>query len=157
MGGAAKGIEIAQECHIVNAYPPQDPAGAAASDWIHMENAGHITFLIMQGAGSVGTVTINNATGAGGTGTATMPFDYYLETAANGDTLGNKTAATTAGVALNDNDDTMMIIEIDASQLPDGSDWINLAISSVTATLVSVTAILSGYRYQQENTITAIA
>ncbi len=156
MGGAAKGIEIAQECHIVNAYPPQDPAGAAASDWIHMENAGHITFLIMQGAGSVGTVTINNATGAGGTGTATMAFDYYLETAANGDTLGAKTAAGTGGVALNDNDDTMVIIEIDASQMPDGSDWINLAVSSVGASVFGVIAILSGYRYQGDQNITAI-
>ncbi len=151
-----KGVEIAQEMHIVNALPPVDPAGAGASDWIHMENAAHITFLVMQGVGSVATITINNATGAGGTGTATMAFDYYLETAANGDTLGAKTAATTAGVALNTNDDTMVIIEIDASQLPDGSDWINLATSSVSASILGVTAILSGYRYQGEQNITAI-
>lgn len=154
--GAAKGIEIAQECHIVNAIPPADAAGSGTSDWIHMENAGHITFLVMQGAGSQATITVNNATGAGGTGTATMAFDYYLETAANGDTLGAKTAATTAGVALNANDDTMVIIEIDASQLPDGSDWINLTTTTASASIFGVTAILSGYRYQGESNITAI-
>ncbi len=156
MGGAAKGTEIAQEMHIVNALPPVDIAGSGTSDWIHMENASHITFLVMQGVGSVATVTVNNATGSGGTGTATMAFDYYLETAANGDTLGNKTAATTAGVALNTNDDTMMIIEVDASQLPDGSKWINVTTTTASASLLGITAILSGYRYQQENTITAI-
>ncbi|GAG32486.1 unnamed protein product, partial [marine sediment metagenome] len=74
-----------------------------------------------------------------------------------GDTLGAKTAATTAGVALNANDDTMVIIEIDASQLPDGSDWINLTTTSVSASIFQVTAILSGYRYQGESNITAIA
>ena len=157
MGGVAKGIEIAQECHIVNALPPIDIAGSGTSDWIHMENAGHITFLVMQGVGSSATITINNATSAAGSGAATMAFDYYLETTANGDTLGAKTAATTAGVALNDNDDTMMIIEIDASQLPDGSDWINLTTTTTTACIIQVTAILSGYRYQSDQNITAIA
>ena len=157
MGGAAKGIEISQECHIVNCLPPQDPATTATTDWITMENAGHVTFLVMQGAGSSATITVENATSAAGSGAATMAFNYCLETADSGDTLGVKTAATTAGVAMNSNDNTMVIIEIDASELPDGSPWIALQFSTVTASIYGVTAILSGLRQQGESNATAIA
>ena len=115
-----------------------------------------ITFQVMQGVGSVATITVESATGSGGTSNATLAFDFYKEEVANGDTLGAKTAAGTGGVAMNDNDDTMVIIEIDASQLPDGSPWIALKFDSVGASVYSVVGILSGLRYQSESNATAI-
>ncbi|KKL05912.1 hypothetical protein LCGC14_2601270, partial [marine sediment metagenome] len=76
---------------------------------------------------------------------------------ASGDTLSARTAATTAGVALSTNTGTMLIIEVDADELPDGSPFLRVKHDTVTNSDISITAILSGGRYQQGITSTVIA
>lgn len=151
------GINIAEECHVVHIFPSSDPAGVVAGDIFSMENAGHATIMILKGAGSASTVTISECVGFGATGASLIGFTYYLESGAAGDTLGSKGTAGTAGVAISDNSGVMMIIELDASELSDGSGFVRVNMDSVGASQVCIVAALSGWRFQQDQGQTAIA
>ena len=153
---AAHGINLAEEGHIVHVYPSADPAGVVAGDVFSMENAGHVTIMILKGAGSAATVTIEECTGFGGAGNTAIGFDYYLESSAAGDTLATKATAGTGGVAFGAISGVMMIIELDASQLSDGSGFVLVNMDSVGASQVCIAAVLSGWRYQEDQGQSAI-
>jgi hypothetical protein len=153
-----KGKTIAEQMHVVNALEPVDIGGAAkTSDYINLKNAAHITFIVQFGViTNAPTVQIKKAKSDGGSLTA-IAFDYYQETTADGDTLADRATATTAGVTLSTDNNQMLVIEIDAAELEEGYDWIALVTDNAAACLISAVAVLSGYRYQKENTPTAIA
>ena len=151
-----KGTPLVEAGHIVHVYPSADPAGTVTGDWFSLENYDHATIIIAKGAGSGATVTLENATGAGGTSNATMPFNYALESTSAGDTLGSITAAGTAGIAISANSGVLCVIEIDASELPDGSPWMTAKMDAVGASQVCIVAVLTGPRWGQDQSQTAI-
>ena len=152
----ANGIVLAEEGHFVTLIAANDQGAATSSEVFSMENWSHATILCVKGGGSAVTVTLENCTAFSGAGHATMDFSYYAENTASGDTLGARTAATTAGVALSTNTGTMLIIEVDADELPDGSPFLRVKHDTVANSDISITAILSGGRYQQGITSTVI-
>ncbi len=154
---AAQGLNLAEEGHILHLYPSADPAGVVASDIFSMENAGHVTVLVLKGAGSAATITLYECTGFGATGATLIGFDYYLESDSGGDTLAAKATAGTAGVEISENSGVMCIIELDATQLSDGSHYVRVNMDSVGGSQVAIAAVLSGWRYQEEQGQTAIA
>jgi len=153
----AHGITIAEECHIVNGLAPVDMGDVTkTSDYFSLKEYSHASIIITKGAGSATTITLYESQTIGGTVEATMAFDYYAETTAAGDTLGDRTAATTAGFAVSANSGVMYSIEVDASQLTDTYPYLAVKATTAATCLLAMTVILSGTRYQKENTNTAI-
>lgn len=156
-----KGFNIGELGHVVNILPPinVDTANGASCVCFNMEGYAHADIIIQTGVtdATAGTITVEECTNqAAGTATA-IAFAYYAETTAAGDTLGARTAATAAGVVLSANDNCMYVISIDASQLTDGYPWIQVEWSNPGGTTIgSAVAILSGARYANDQSPTAI-
>ncbi len=157
---AAKGINIAEETHVVNILPPQSISGAVTSDVFSLENYGHATIIVTAGStnADAGNVTIEECDDFTPTTDTAIVFDYYKEETAAGDTLSAKQTATVAGIDVSANDNITYVIEIDAAQLTDGYPNLILKWSAPGgATLVSAVAVLSGARYAKSASATAIA
>lgn len=154
-----KGITIAEQCHVVNAYPAADCSGAVwNTDVISMKNAAHATVILSAGTtGGTSTVTVQECDDTTPSNTSAIAFDYYSETTDSGDTLGDRASATTAGFTTSANDNIFYVIEIDASELSDGYPYFRVhGTDPGGATTINVVVILSGIRYAIENTPTAI-
>ena len=154
---------LTQEAHIVNVIPPVDLSGGPmVGDRFSMKNHDHASILVTVGANAAGAsvgVTLKECTlASGGTATA-RTFKYAAETAVAGDTLGALTDATVAGFDLHaSNDNITYVIEIGASELSAGYEWLELNIADASSTtLASAVAVLSGGRYQGDENSTAIA
>ena len=157
---SGQGIALAQEGHFVNALPPVDVNGGANSDVWSMRNHGHATIYISVGvsSGAVPTFTIEECDDFVPTNATAIAFSVFKEETASGDTLGAKVSATTSGVAMSTNNNIFYVVEIDARQLSDGYDNLRVVFSNPSAAcLVSVTAILTGSRYANDQNETQIA
>jgi hypothetical protein len=157
-----KGFVIAEQAHVAVGQYPVAVSGLSTLDAVNMEGYGHLTAIIATGAanGADITFTAYASTDAAAGGAELIPFNYYQETTASTDVLGprtlnSKTALTmgNSGVA-----NLLAVIEIDASELPDGKNWVNLTESAgVSTTPFSVVYILSGARYAGPESPTVIA
>lgn len=155
----SKGINIAERCHVINATPPVDITGGVVnSDVWSMVNYNHCTIILTLGVtGGATTFTVEECDNFTPTNKTAIPFAFYEEETDAGDTLSTRNAATTAGNAASTNDNLIYVIEIDASELTDGRPNLRLVLSDPGgATVASVLVILSGSRYAQEVTPTAI-
>ena len=155
-----KGINLAEQGHIVNILPPQSISGAATSDVLTLKNYQHVTLLVTAGStnADAGNITVLECDDFVPSNSTAIVFSYYKEETAAGDTLSAKQTATVAGIDVSGNDNITYVIEIDASQLTDGYDCLQLAWSAPGgATLVSAVAVLSGARYAGSESPTAIA
>lgn len=156
---SVKGFVIAEEGHVVNILPPIDITGGVTCDSFKMENYGHVSIVVQFGvtASAATKILVYEQTADGVAGTA-IAHNIYKEETASGDTLGTRTAVTSAGTTPSANDNIFYVIEIDASELTDGSEWISVQITAPAASILcSATAYLSGSRYGQESSATAIA
>lgn len=155
-----KGINIAEQGHVVNILPPVDISGGVLSDIFSMKNFAHATIIIQIGASAAAFTKIilnKGTTFVTGSGVA-MAHSIYKEETALGDTLGERTAVLAAGTTPSANDNIMYVIEIDAAEL--GEDYSTLELSltnGVNSVIASAIAILSGARYGQDQSPTAIA
>lgn len=155
-----QGITIAEQGHIVNILPPVDITGGATGDVFSMENYGHATIIVQVGvsAAAFTKILVNECTSFAAAGATAIAFDYYAEETAAGDTLTARTAATAAGVTPSANDTIFYVIELDASQLSDGYNFVQLQLTNGTNSVIaSAVAILSGSRYAGTLSATAIA
>lgn len=160
------GIVLAEEQHIVNILPPVDITGGVYSDVFTMAKHGHCTILIQVGVSAAAwtKIIVNScidSTGHSGTAVA-IPFSIYkcetLNTAASGDVLGVRTAVSAAGYTPSAVDGIMYVIEIDANELADGYQWIELSLTNgANSVIASAIAILTGSRYGKESSTTVIA
>jgi len=158
---AANGFSIGEgQGHYVLGVAPVDiDAGAQTSDAFKMANYTHATVIISLGVtGAASTVTVKENTDASGSGATAIAFAYYSEETAAGDTTSARTAATSSGFATSTNDGVFYILEIDAEDLSDGSEWVTIHMSDPgAATFASIGVILSGARYAEVEAPTAIA
>ncbi len=156
-----KGINIAENCHVVNILPPQSIADATTSDVFTLKNHSHATIIVTAGStnADAGNITIEECDDFTPTNDTAIDFYYYAEETAAGDTLGARTKAEAAtGIDVSGNDNITYVIEIDAAELSEGYPNLILKWSAPGgATLVSAVAILSGSRYASEQSATAIA
>lgn len=155
-----QGITIAEQAHIVNVLPPIDVIGGAVGDRFDMGKYGHASVIVQVGVSESAftAIVVKECTAAsGGTATA-IAFDYYAEETASGDTLAARASAAAAGITPSANDNIFYVIEIDARQLSDGSNWVEVSLTNgSTPVLGSIVAVLSGGRYNQTLSPTAIA
>jgi len=155
----AKGITVGEELHTVLGIAPIDINGAGAtSDIWNMKNYAHCTIIVGLGVtGAASTITVEECDNVTPSNSTAIAFSYYAETTAGGDTLGARTAATTSGITGSTNDGVFYVIEIDASQLTDGYPYLRVALSDPSAaTLATAVVILSGARYAEEQSATAL-
>jgi len=155
------GINIAEEAHFVNLYPPKSLNGGGSSDVFSMENYGHATIVIQLGATVGATVGVQVEECDDFTPT-THPgiagWEYYLETTDSGDTpAAGVTSSSTVGLSLAASTNSFVIIELDGTLLSDGYENVRITIRDpAAATIGAAFAILSGSRYGQAQTPTAI-
>ena len=158
---AAQGFSIGEgQGHFVLGVAPVDiDAGAQTSDAFTMKNYTHATVIISLGVtGAASTVTVKESTDASGTGATAIAFSYYAEETAAGDTTGSRQSATTSGFATSTNDGLFYLIELNAEDLSDGSEWVTVHMTDPgSATFGSIGIILSGARYAEVEAPTAIA
>jgi hypothetical protein len=155
-----KGINIAEQCHVVNVLPPIDAASTARTgDWFNLKNYAHCTLIVTLGASEGGiALTVDEATNSSGSSNAAITFDYWAETTAAGDTLAAKVTATAGGFVIGSANSQTFVIEIDASKLTDGKPYMSLQLDNggTAGCLYSCVAVLSGSRFAQAQTPTAI-
>lgn len=154
-----KGINIAEQCHVVNGLGPVDIGGVAkTSDYVDTSLYSHINIIVTTGVvTNTATFTLYESDDSAGTTKTAIDFDYYAETTAAGDTPAARTAtASAAGFATGTANTTLFIIDLDASALTDGYPYLAVVTDTAAAALVAVTFVLSGTRYGQELTPTAI-
>lgn len=157
----SQGFNIAEQGHDVNVLPPIDINGGAVGDRFSMENHGHASILVQVGvSGSAFTKIIVKECNAASGGTANaIGFSVYKEETAAGDTLGARTAVAAAGLTPSANDNIMYRIELDARELSDGFEWVEVSLTNPSgiSVLASISAQLSGSRHGSEQSPTAIA
>jgi hypothetical protein len=153
-----KGLVLAELGHVVNALAPVDVGGAAkTSDYFSLKNYAHATIIVVTGVvGNDTLITVEESDDNVGSSTTAIAFARYEEKTAAGDTLSVRTATTSAGFQTGTANGNIFVIEIDASELTDGYPYLVVKTDNAAASLVAVVAILSGSRYAQEQTPTAI-
>ena len=157
---ASKGIVMAEELHGVLAVAPIDiNGGVTNSDVWSMANHAHVTITVMLGVtGAAATVTVEECDDFVPTNTTAIAYASYAEETAGGDTLAARVATGAAGLTTSTNDGVWYRFEIDASQLTDGRPNLRVVISDPSSpTLAAVFVDLSGPRYAQDQSLTAIA
>jgi hypothetical protein len=155
-----KGLVLSEIGHIVNALPPIDITGGVTADRFRMKNFKHATIIVQIGVSAAAfTKIIVRECNAATSGTATdIAFALRAEETDAGDTLGAVEAVAAAGKTPSANNNIFYVIEIDAAQLTDGFEWIEVALTNGANSVIgSVVAVLTGQRYQEALTATAIA
>ena len=158
----AKGIYLAQDCHVVNILPPVDVTGGVTAQPFSMENAGHASIALQIGvsAAALEGVTLNACTDHTGANPTAIGFNLHKqETAgASNDVLGVRTPVSAAGFVPTANDDVFYVLEVDGDTLPEGSPYLQLDIANTANSVIaSAVAILSGLREAGESNPTATA
>lgn len=156
-----QGFNIAEQGHDVNVLPPIDINGGAVGDRFTMKNYGHASILVqigVSGAAFTKIIVKECTLASGGTATA-IAYSIYKEETAAGDTLGARTAVAAAGYTPSANDTIFYRIEIDARELSDGFEWLEVSLTNASANsvLAAISAQLSGARHAYEQSDTAIA
>ena len=155
----SKGFVVAEQGHVVLNIAPNGTqttaAGCAAC--FCMKNYGHATIIAAAGVGSAATMDITlyehpDSTGSSG---SAIDFQYARESTSAGDTL-DAALAWASTVSVVGTAAAYAVIEVDADTLTDGDEWISVHHSACSSS-VAIMAILSGGRYQEDITATAIA
>lgn len=150
----------AEEGHWVNILPPVDITGGVTCDRFTMAKHNHASILIQVGVSAAAwtKIILNACTAAtGGVATAIAYNIYKCETAAS-DVLGARTAVAATGLTPSANDSIMYVIELDASELPADSNWVELSLTNgVNSVIASAGALLSGSRYASPQSATVLA
>ncbi|MFA5379236.1 MAG: hypothetical protein WC455_26000 [Dehalococcoidia bacterium] len=156
-----KGFNIPEAGHISVCKYPATMNAVAGLTAVNMANYSHVDFVIALGATNANaiTYTLNYGATSSAAGTA-MAFNYYAETTADTDILGARTAVADTGFAAanNSTSDILYVISVDASEIPDGSNWLHVVASgATTSTPGTCIAVLSGSRYAGAESPTAIS
>jgi len=122
-----KGIRFAEGLNIIPIEAPADCAADCESEWVELENAHWISFLVVCGAmGTSDTINVYvHSTTSATSGTTNsndyaLPFKYRLSSAVAENAWGAITAVTTATgyVQLSDDDDNkLLLIDVDPSDV----------------------------------------
>jgi hypothetical protein len=145
-----RGMLIAEQAHVVNVIPPIDITGGKAGDRFSLAKWQHATIIVQIGvsAAAFTKILVNACTAATGGSSAAIAYRLYSEETDAGDTLGAKEEVAATGKTPSANNNIMYVIEIDATELPDGSPWIELSLTNTSNSVIaSAVAILTGARY----------
>ncbi len=158
-------MRLLENAKIVVGAVPIDTTGAAvAGDYVSLKGYSHLTVVIMQGAWAGGTpaVTLKQNTNVGNSPAdeKALSFTKYWTGVALTDDTYSAVAVVSDTFNLTATANTVTILEVDASSLDvdNGFDCVRLGIASPgsNADLVAVLYILTGARFPQSDTPSAI-
>ena len=156
---SGKGINIAEQCHVVNIVPAVDITGGVTGDVFSMRDHSHASILVSIGvsAAAFTKIIVNQCQDFAATGATAIAHNIYkCETALN-DVFGARTAVAAAGTTPSANDNIMYLIEIDAAELSDGYNFVQLSMTNGANSVIACSvAILSGSRYGADQNRTEI-
>ena len=154
------GFNVAEQGHVVNLIPPVDITGGKKGDVFSMREHSHVSIIIQIGVSAAAPlkIIVNECTDFAAAGATDIAHSIYKEETAAGDTLAGKTAAAAAGETPSANNNIMYVIELDAAELSDASQFVELSITcaSGNSVIASAVAILSGSRYAKPQSATQI-
>lgn len=154
------GINIAEQLHVVHALPPVDITGGKFTDVWSMKKHSHASIFVMVGvsAAAFTKIILNACDNFTPSNRVALAYSVYKEETDSGDTLGARTAVTTAGLTPSANDNILYVIEFDADDLPDGYDYMEVSLTNGSNSVIgAVLVILSGARYAGDQSATVIA
>ena len=157
---SARGFVLAEDTHIVNILPPVDVTGGATGDVFSMANHSHATIIVQVGvsAAAFTKIIVNECTSLAAAGATAIAYYAYAEETAAGDTLAARESVAAAGRTPSANDNIFYVIELDADDLSSGSHFVQLSLTNGSNSVIgSAVAILSGARYAEASSATAIA
>jgi len=157
-------MDLMERHKVVHCFPESVIAnfedfftGSPVSDVIHLDHYRECTFVIIKGAGAVGTAvpTVNSCSDAAGTTAADVAYKYRAITAPN--THGAWTDATSTGFTTAAAADTVYEIRVLASGLSGTNEFVKLTLSEDDSTAVDGAgfAILTDPRYIDSDPDTA--
>jgi hypothetical protein len=157
-----RGINLAEQAHVVNVLPPKNISGGAIGDRFKMSHHQKASIVVQVGVSAAAfTKIIVKECDAATAGTATaIAYRLYAEETATGDTLGAKEAVAATGRTPSANDNIMYVIDLDATDLTDGYKWVEVSLTNTSgnSVLASIVAVLTGPRYVgSADGLTAIA
>lgn len=158
----SKQFIVAEEGHVAVGSYPISANGVTTLDAIDMSRYSHLSAIITTGAANGGdiTVTAYEATDSAAASADLIAFSYYQEATASTDVLGARVLNSTTALTFDNSaySNLLAVVEIDASQLSDGHNWVNLTLSGATTTTpISVVYVLSGARYASPESATVIS
>ena len=152
-----KGFVIAQVGHVVQALAPVNASGGKTAQAFSMEAHQHVSILILLGAqaAQMTSIRVNACTDAAGDNPTLIPFNVWKAESANVDVLGLRTPVASSGFQPTGTGGTFYVIELDTTELPQGSPYVQVVIANgANADYVAVAAILSGARDAYESSPT---
>lgn len=149
------GINISETCHVVNLMPPIDNVAGSTSAVVDMRGWSHCSLIIQIGVANadMGDITIEACDDLVPTTSAVMAFNYYAELTAAGDVLDTGPTAVVAATGITHDisnaNNTMFVVEINATELPVNYRGFRVIHSAgAVSVMLSMVAILSGGRYK---------
>jgi hypothetical protein len=154
-----KGFVSAEQGHWVQLLPAIDETGGKTTACFSMSKYQHASIFIGIGvsAAAPGAITVEQCTSAGGANNVAIPFNIYKGETTAVDTLGARTNISAAGYTPPATDNIFYVIELDASELADGSTYVRVVDANGTNSVIaSVSVLLTGARYAHTLSATAI-
>ena len=156
-----QGINLTEQGKPFYALFPQSVAGGVNAARFSMKHYAHATISIGFGVTDEAAekIIVREANASSG-GTATdIAFNVYKEETANGDTYGARTEIAATGLTPVATDNITYVIELDARELSDGFEWVEVNIQAGTgaSVLASVHVALTGARYAHDQSETVLS
>lgn len=145
-----RGINLAEQAHIVNVLPAINITGGRSGDVFSMANYRRANIIVSMGvsASAATKILVNACSNFAGDNAEAIPFRLYSEETSGGDTLSAKENVTAEGKTPSANDNIMYVIDLDASELPDDKPYVQLEITNGTNSVIaSAIAVLTGAGY----------
>ncbi|MBU1173550.1 MAG: hypothetical protein KKD44_28615 [Proteobacteria bacterium] len=158
-------MQVSQLMKIVPMILPLDITAGLSSDVVNMAKWNHLAIYIQQGAWAGGAPTLTVEACSNNTPTLSPDMDFYYRRATMGggalsDVWGALTWCTSTGLTMLAVANSATIIELDAAQVyanpvatvPANAGYHRVRITitaPAAADLISVTAILTQYRYAE--------
>lgn len=154
----AKGFVASEMGHVILGLAPQATSNVAAltSDTFLMKGWSHASILIAGGVGSTATsVTMGECTSFAGSDRTALTFRYAKEATKDGDTL-DAALAWASALTLGATAGVFAVIELDADELTDGYPYVQVNTAASASKDLCIFVVLSGGRYTEDITATAI-
>jgi hypothetical protein len=156
----ARGVNLAQEGHVVPIILPASITGGATSAVFGMRSGTKANILLQFGALAAAptAVTLLACTDITGATSQAIPFDVYQQVlaGAGNDVFGVRTPVTAAGYVPVNVAGHLDLIEVQDDQLPQGYPYLKLVVGSpAAANFASAVAVLTGLRFAGESNPTA--
>lgn len=141
---------LAEIGKFVMPIPPKDVTGGATGARFNMKGHKHASIVILGGVSAAAwTKIILRACTLASAGVATdIPYRLYAEETDAGDTLGAMEQVAATGRTPTANNNVIYVIELDARELPDGSPWVEVALTNgANSVIAACLVVLTGGRY----------